>query len=144
MTDRETEQVLSLLYAEVGRPVPRVKIKTWAAILQPVPFELGLMAAKEMIRTTRIFGEPQFSDYREHVNRLHREAKRALKPQRTRDASLLVHMDPAEREAYLAQQRANTRLTHTQAKRILQAIRARAIAAPQRCPEMITAQQERE
>lgn len=90
MTREETKQVLLLLHADIGKLPSDTKIKVWAEMLGVVPFSLGLAAAKEMLKRKRAFGEPQFPDYREIVNELYREARRALRP-------AVRRLDPAER-----------------------------------------------
>src|SRR3954470_9916903 len=100
MTEAETSKILTLLYTEIGKPVPQSRVKLWAEVLVPVPYELGVMAAKRMILRTKFFGEPQLSDYREHVNHLHRDAKRALRPQVPLCSAAAARMNPKDREAY--------------------------------------------
>lgn len=129
MTEQETAQVLILLYTEVGKELPPMKIKIWSELLKPVPYPLGMMAAKRMIKETRIFGEPQFHDYRAHVNFLHREAKRSLKPRKALCAAAMAYMDADERQAYSDAQRP-LEITTAEAKVILDALKLQAKELP--------------
>lgn len=118
MNKEETALVLGILYAETDKELPKEKIEIWAELLRKVPVQLGLAAAKRMISQTKIYGVPQFSDYRNHVNQLYRDARRAAIAGPRLGYEHLARMTPDEREAYLAHQKARDMLTKDQARAI--------------------------
>lgn len=101
MNELETRAVLTLLYAEIGKPLPDSKVMIWAEMVKPVPFALGMEAAKQMLKV-KFYGEPQFSEYRLIVNRLAKAARRAARGLPPLDRASLCQMNPDEREAFLA------------------------------------------
>lgn len=85
MTRDQAKEILLILHVDSGKPPSNAKVDAWWGELseKKVPYALGVAGAKRMRKLTRSYGEPQWADYREHVNALYRAAKavaQGLKP----------------------------------------------------------------
>lgn len=128
MTEIETRKILAYLYAEIGKPLAESKVKIWAELLKPVPFMLGMEAAREMLKV-KTYGEPQFSDYRLIVNRLHRAARRSARGVVGIDYAALSQMNPGERDAFIDAQKMAQRIPRDKAVAMLAEIDRKRLSA---------------
>jgi hypothetical protein len=125
----ETRKVLTYLYADLDKPLSEGKVAVWTEVCSPVPFELGMLAAKRMLKETHIFGVPSLTDYREHVNFLHRAARDAKRGIKRLDPAIRARMTPSDVELYDARIKAAMEISKEQAKALLAQIKTKKLGA---------------